>query len=262
MPPAPPQPLSSYEEKVLIVMDWLVAQSEYAVRGNIRIIPKSYPFNDPTWHEAERIILQLDEQKAIVVTSAAMFKDIFEEIKPTDPRDVQLLPLFDKKKKELEKRWQYHEPQRQAAKQKNLEIALAQIENTFGNSEKKHDKLKVTPNTPKQIHAMQISYSSITGEVKLNDLFLLSKPKVGSEQQQLFAYLYKHPNTTHTAATLKAAGLKFSGEPSHFVRDMGFVGDLAKVFFSTSNQGYLFRNPITAAMLQDLGFKHIRLRTK
>jgi hypothetical protein len=262
MAATPLKPVSDYEEKVLVVMNWLADQSDFAVKGQIRIIPREYPYTKPTWHEAERIMLQLQEQNCVKITSAALFHDILTEIKSGDPRDVELLPPFERKQQDLSDRWNYQEAQRQPERDKALQVALAQIDKTFGAGKQTEKSAAKSSETPKPAHRLKVTYSTTSGEVRLNDLFLLGKPKLGSETQKVFAHLYQHPNTQHSRASLEAAGITYSQAPSHIIRDLGFVGDLAKVFFTASEHGFIFRNPITDHTLKELGLTSIRLRTK
>jgi hypothetical protein len=257
--PTAPTLLTPYEEKVRLVMHWLTEQADFAVKGQFEIIPANYKSASVSQHDLQRILEQLAEgEKFISHKFSGLPQNLFSPIKPTDPRLITIKTArFKAKLHFLDRSHDYYKSQ-QLKQDLAFIQRMGEPKPKLAETPPARPKPNPTPNAP----PLQINYSSITGEVLLNKLFLLSKPKVGSEQQQLFDYLYKHPNTTHTATALKAAGLKFSGEPSHFVRDMGFVGDLAKVFFSTSNQGYMFRNPITAATLQELGIKHIRLRTK
>ena len=99
----------------------------------------------------------------------------------------------------------------------------------------------------------QITYSSYTREIKLNNI-LLHKPDFDRENERCFDYIFKNANKIITKQELeKANGEQLKKELKYIVRDLGFTGDLIKVFFSgLSNQKVMFTNPIT----KQFAFKH------
>jgi hypothetical protein len=92
----------------------------------------------------------------------------------------------------------------------------------------------------------QIRYSEHSREIKLNNI-LLSKPDFDRENERCFGYIFANPGRVIGKAELE----KVNGEPlkkpiKHILRDLGFVGDVAKIFTpGISEKSVEFVNPIT-----------------
>ncbi len=99
----------------------------------------------------------------------------------------------------------------------------------------------------------RVTYSTHTREIKLNDI-LLSKPDFDRENERCFDYIFANPGRSIGKAELE----KVNGEPlkkplKHILRDLGFVGDVAKVFFpGIGDKSIEFVNPIT----RQYAYKH------
>lgn len=107
--------------------------------------------------------------------------------------------------------------------------------------------------------AVSITYTK-SRQVLLNDMFQLSRPTLNGENDLVFNYLYQHPNQSHTKKQLEAELSNHINKPLHkIVENLGFKGDLAKAFFSVSKDSIVFRNPITADELSQMGLSIIRL---
>lgn len=117
-------------------------------------------------------------------------------------------------------------------------------------------------NSEKSTELLTIEFKTHSNEIILNDLFLLSKPHSDSENDQVFHYLYDHPNKKITKARLKKNGIQVGKSFTQIIRDLGFLGNLGKVFFISSEKVITFRNPVTKEILDDLGITRIRLHTK
>lgn len=109
---------------------------------------------------------------------------------------------------------------------------------------------------------LQIDFSPHSNEIILNGVFLLSKPHYDSENDQVFRYLYNHPNKKITKTQLKKNGISVGKSFSQIIRDLGFLGDLGRAFFTASEKAITFRNPVKKEVLDDFGITRIRLFTK
>ena len=97
-------------------------------------------------------------------------------------------------------------------------------------------------------------------EVLLNDVFQLAKPDFDSENDLVFDYLYEHPNEKFAKQQIEAKINLTIAKPLHkIVENLGFKGDLKKLFFNVSKNSILFRNPITRRDLEQLGISRIKL---
>ena len=100
-------------------------------------------------------------------------------------------------------------------------------------------------------------------EILLNDVVnnsgrLLAKPNFNSENDTVFNYLYEHPNQKFTREQIKGGVLITVIKSLHkIVENLGFRGDIKRVFFDVSEQAIQFRNPITRKDLQDLNIDKI-----
>jgi len=108
---------------------------------------------------------------------------------------------------------------------------------------------------------LRISYSEISREIVLNDIFLLSKPNFTSTNEIVFRYLYNNPNKQITKSDLETNATRepFSKSLHEIVQELGFKKDLKTVFFNVSKTNITFRNPISNKDLQDLDIKKIKI---
>jgi hypothetical protein len=87
-------------------------------------------------------------------------------------------------------------------------------------------------------------------EILVNN-FLIGKPDFNGENDNVFGYLFKHPNVP---VSLDDLGKVLGGKPpkkalSKIVENLGFCGELKSIFFSVSKTTIMFKNPITRAHL-------------
>ncbi|GAG02862.1 unnamed protein product, partial [marine sediment metagenome] len=82
-------------------------------------------------------------------------------------------------------------------------------------------------------------------EILLNDNYPIARPDFDRENEQVFSYLYNHPNEKFTIKQLKGA-LRINLVKSFhkIVENLGFTRGLKKAFFSVSRDSIEFRNPI------------------
>ncbi|MDG1287483.1 MAG: hypothetical protein P8P30_07960 [Rickettsiales bacterium] len=58
-------------------------------------------------------------------------------------------------------------------------------------------------------------------------------------------YLFKTPNKLISKDEFRANNIKYDKRPSQIISDLGFKGGLAKVFFTASEKGITFHNPVS-----------------
>lgn len=104
----------------------------------------------------------------------------------------------------------------------------------------------------------RISYSSITRNIVVNN-FLLKRPDFDSENERFFTYVFSNPNKLITVKELNENYIELKKTTHKIIENLGFTGDLKKIFFDVSKTSVKFRNPVTQAVLDDLGIKHIEL---
>ena len=77
-----------------------------------------------------------------------------------------------------------------------------------------------------------------------------------SEREQVFAYVYNHPNEDLKREKIeKDLNISIKGTLPNIIKDAGFSDELKKIFFpSISNAGLRFRNPIYNQQYQSEGF--------
>lgn len=109
--------------------------------------------------------------------------------------------------------------------------------------------------------AYQISYSNQTREIILNG-FLLAKPDFGSENEQFFTYIFAHPNQKLNRIGIEKETGNLKKTLHQIIRDLGFKGELARLFFSVSKTHIQFNNPITKKTLSEAGIPALRFHQK
>ncbi|MBL8014385.1 MAG: hypothetical protein JNN05_11115 [Candidatus Omnitrophica bacterium] len=142
---------------------------------------------------------------------------------------------------------------------------VEEIKQLYQKTKTKHTETqKVKPsstNDPDQI-LYQISFS-MNYEVILNDLVILSKPNLDSENAEVFAYLLRNPNKEVLRANIETEINKDIKKDFHKIVDnLGFGKDLKKTFFHISKNTILFRNPITQSQFEKLGIPPLKVIQK
>lgn len=98
-------------------------------------------------------------------------------------------------------------------------------------------------------------------EVLLSGVFQLAKPDFDSENDLVFNFLCQHPNEKFTKEQVEEkVKVKLVKSLHKIVENLGFTGDLKKVFFDVSKHSIQFRNPVTSEDLRQLGVSRINLR--
>jgi len=93
------------------------------------------------------------------------------------------------------------------------------------------------------------------GEVVLNDKYLISKLNYNSVNDRFFEYISQYPKKQIKRGDLESAIGKLEKPISKIVYDIGFSGELKKLFFpKVSNNAVYFNNPVTRDALLDIDF--------
>lgn len=133
-----------------------------------------------------------------------------------------------------------------------------------------HSPQAVAPMPPKEHEQHKNNESEIlyeikyteNGEIFLNN-FLFTKVQVGGENEMVFRYLFKNPNKEITKKTFeKATGEQIGKTFYKIVENLGFSGNIRKVFFRVSERCILFRNPVKREDLNKLNIAPLKLQKK
>lgn len=131
--------------------------------------------------------------------------------------------------------------------------------------EPEYKNFKITPSPSKSVIndssiALNISYTD-ANEILINDLFLLSRPDYDSENEVVFEFLYHHPNKKHTVAEMTdALGRTIGKSPHKIVENLGFTGNIKRIFMQVTKDAICFKNPITKTDLEKLGITKLKLQ--
>ncbi|MDD5693117.1 MAG: hypothetical protein PHU86_01410 [Patescibacteria group bacterium] len=109
----------------------------------------------------------------------------------------------------------------------------------------------------------RVKYQKQGCRIYINN-FLLAKPNFNSENELVFNYLYNNPNRPVSIKEIeeKCLNSKVHKPLKSIVQNLGFGGELKKVFINVSNQGILFRNPIFRKDLDELNIKELKFGNK
>lgn len=102
-------------------------------------------------------------------------------------------------------------------------------------------------------YVYEITYTP-NREVCLNGSLVLSKPNFNGENDLVMHYLVEHTNEIVTKVDLEEAiKSKITKSFHKIIENLGFKGDLKKIFFEVSEDAVVFRNPITQEVLNAMG---------
>jgi hypothetical protein len=103
---------------------------------------------------------------------------------------------------------------------------------------------------------LKITYTN-GREIFLNNIFLIGKPDFNGENDLVFSYLFKNPNKPFTKNEIeRVIGEALQKSLHKIVENLGFGGDLKKVFFSVSKDSIQFNNPISK---KQMGIEYLKL---
>jgi len=101
-----------------------------------------------------------------------------------------------------------------------------------------------------------------TREIILNGKYLLRKPDYNSENERFFEYVYNHPGKKILRAEMGKAGLDIKKNLRQVAADLGFKGELQKIFFpNISIDAIEFRNNLTGKDLAETKLNKKKLGT-
>lgn len=137
---------------------------------------------------------------------------------------------------------------------------FSKYEEAYKKSADEYEQEKQVQETQVENPIYEIRYSEQTREILINS-FLLKKLRSFSDNDATFAYLYKNPNQDKTGEDIQeGTGLKSLKNLNKFLDDLGFTGDLRKVFFKVSKNRIRFNNPITKDYLEEIGIERLTLK--
>lgn len=120
-----------------------------------------------------------------------------------------------------------------------------------------------SPTEPESNKVLYYITFNVSNEILLNDLIVLSKPNLSSENAEVFTYLIENPNKTIPKKEIEERIRRSIGKDLHkIVENLGFAGDLRKAFFSVSKDAIFFRNPIRKADFDQLGILPLKIFQK
>lgn len=104
----------------------------------------------------------------------------------------------------------------------------------------------------------KITYNS-NREIRLNNKLLISKPNFNSDNDLIFLHLSNNPHRKITIEEIeKKINRKITKKITKIIENLGFKGNLRKLFFGRSTPNYFyFRNPIRQEDLDELGIEKI-----
>jgi len=136
---------------------------------------------------------------------------------------------------------------------------FAKYEIKYQEVAKEYKQRKQLEETKMKDPVYEIKYSEKSREILINN-FLLARPDSFSENEGVFAYLYKNPNIAIPLEDIKKEiGESLTKSIHKILENLGFTGELRKAFFKVAKNKILFRNPLTKKDLEELGIKHLKL---
>ncbi len=108
-------------------------------------------------------------------------------------------------------------------------------------------------------YTYKVSYSEQSRKIMINN-FLIKRLRSFGDNDAIFSYLYKNPKQDKTDKDIRTAtGLDTIKDLNKFIENIGFKGDLRKVFFKVSKDKIRFNNPITKEDMKELGIEYLKL---
>jgi hypothetical protein len=106
---------------------------------------------------------------------------------------------------------------------------------------------------------LTITYTK-SRQVLLNDIFQLAQPTFNGENDLVFGFLVQNANKPFSKRYLEDQLKIKITKPFHkIIENLGFRGDLARVFFSVSKNDICFKNPVTQNEVEEMGIGKIRI---
>lgn len=142
---------------------------------------------------------------------------------------------------------------------KNYQKVFEDYEKLYKEIASKYEQTKKMQEVILKNPVYEVKYSEQTREILING-FLLKKLRSFSDNDATFAYLYKNPNKDKSSEDIKnATKMESVKDLNKFLDDIGFTGELRRVFFKVSKSRIQFNNPITKEYLEEIGIERLKL---
>lgn len=100
-------------------------------------------------------------------------------------------------------------------------------------------------------------------EIQIDDEILISRPDFDSENERIFTYVYENPNRRISKTEIEDHYREpITKSLNKVVENLGFTGDLRKVFFDVSKNSIRFKNPVTKQELEQFGITSLEITRK
>lgn len=133
-------------------------------------------------------------------------------------------------------------------------------QNQYKEASKDHNHSKQLEEIKIEDPVYKVKYSEQTRKILINH-FLLKKLRSFSDNDAIFAYLYKNPNQDKSDDDIKnGTGLKTIKDLNKFLDNIGFKGELRQVFFKVAKNKIRFNNPITRKYLKEVDIEYLELK--
>ncbi len=237
------------KEKIWYVFDRLIDAREETV-GNIVGL---HPADDLNKHFSHsdfiNLMKKLEQEKAAKFISLPTAQTYLKY-------QIKILPGFDAYHKTLWADPQYREFSRNKYPPKDLEVRNS---NTHSNNEIVNQIDSNASTTSDKSSPYTITYST-NRDIILNGLMVLSRPTFNGENDLVFSYLFKNPGKSFSKKEIEEAiSQKIAKDFHKIVENLGFKGDLAKMFFSISKNDVMFRNQVSSDDLVRMGISLVHL---
>lgn len=251
----------SGKEKVWFLVDAILDKLETVAKGD----PISLHFaNDlrEQYHsnEAETILRKLEREENAVKLRGVLSPHSSNEI------PIELLPGFSKYVQKLNNNPEYlefsgKEPSVGLANRIALaELAKKQLYIDTPNSLARPPKAKTQSQNQSSTHT--ITYTT-SHEIILDNTYRLSRPNFNGLNERVFSILFDNQGKTFTKKELRElTGEKIDKSLGKIVENLGFTGDLRRMFFHVSKEAISFSATVSAEEIKSMQIGFINLRGK
>jgi hypothetical protein len=98
-------------------------------------------------------------------------------------------------------------------------------------------------------------------QVVLNNAFILSSPNFDTENHKFIEYITEHPDTKFQRTEIETdLKVKLKKSFHAILSDLGFKGEIKKIFFEASKVSVKFKNNVPESELQNLGVDQEKLK--
>jgi len=118
--------------------------------------------------------------------------------------------------------------------------------------------------TSDAVNVYEVKFLDIVGELVLNDLFTLARPKPNGQNYKIIQYLTQNPNRFITVDEISEKvldGKPIDKRPTDFVAQVNMDKDMGKLFFDVSSDSIRLNNPVTKERMEAQNIKRIRIKS-